>query len=122
MNKKVNKVVALERKWNDAYKVWHNELMALIQEYGELEIKDENEGPYEDEYSKQIFTQDGNHSCVYSPRFDRVKAVEDWSGKHLEFHVKDGDGLFKDNSWVSEREFADENWLELTDWIVWPED
>lgn len=30
MNKKVNKVVALERKWNDAYKVWHNELMALI--------------------------------------------------------------------------------------------
>ena len=93
--------------------------MALIQEYENLEIEDENEDPYDDEddYSKQIFTQDRDHSCLYSPRFDRVKVVEDWSRKHMEFHVKYGDDLFEEDTWVSERDFADEAYEELTDWI-----
>lgn len=123
MNKKVSRVVSLEKKYINAKKIWHNELMALIQQYGELEIRDENEGDdLNDDYSKRINTQDSNHCYVYSPTFDRVKVVEDWVGKHLEFRVNDGDGMFEEGEWISEDNFADDAWEELTDWIVFPED
>lgn len=127
MNKKAKKVkvASLQRKWHEAYMLWHNELMFLIQSYGgELKIEDENEGPYEDEddYSKRIYTQDETHSYVYAPRFDRVKVDEDINGKQLYFHVKNGDGMFADDTWVNEHGFADTNWLELVDWIQFPDE
>ena len=123
MNKKVNKVFSLEQKYIKAKKIWHDELMALIEEYGELEIRDENEGDdLNGDYSKHINTQDFNHVYVYSPSFDRVKVIENFNGKQLAFRVKNGDGLFDDGQWVSEYDFADWEYEELLDWIVFPEE
>jgi hypothetical protein len=123
MNKKVNKVLSLEQKYIKAKKIWHDELMALIEEYGELEIRDENEGDdLNGDYSKRINTQDANHNYVYSPSFDRVKVIENFNGKQLAFRVKNGDGLFDDGQWVSEYDFADWEYEELLDWIVFPDE
>lgn len=123
MNKKVNKVLSLEQKYIKAKKIWHDELMALIEQYGELEISDENEGDdLNGDYSKRINTQDFNHVYVYSPSFDRVKVIENFNGKQLAFRVKNGDGLFDDGQWVSEYDFADWEYEELLDWIVFPEE
>lgn len=122
MNKKVNRVLSLEKEYINAKKVWHNELMALIKEYGELEIRDENEGnDFNDDYSKRINIQDVNHDYIYSPSFDRVKVVENFNGEQLAFRVKNGDGMFDEGQWVSEYDFVDNEHEELLDWIEFPD-
>lgn len=122
MNKKVYQDLLKMEKARRAYlssrKTYINELMALIQKYGEIEIDDEDFGnPDENDYSKRIFTTNEDHGYCYSPTFDRVKVVEDADGKHMEFHAKDGDGLFVDNTWVSINDFSDNAWEELLDCI-----
>lgn len=107
-----------KKEYFSARKKYRNTLMALIEKYGEIEIDDENEGnPETGDYSKRIFTMSEDKGYVYSPTFDRVRVVEDADGKHMEFRVKDGDGLFEDNSWVSTNDFADDAWEELTEYI-----
>lgn len=105
----------------NAFSAWYNNLKDYLVENGELEIRDENEDDLEDGYAKRVFTMDGEHGYVYSPTFDRIRGVETAYEHKIEFHVKDGDGLFKDDTWVSDRDFADDAWLELTDWIVFPD-
>lgn len=105
-----------------AFVTWYNNLKNYLVENGELEIRDDNEYGLENGYAKRVFTMDGNHGYVYSPTFDKIRGVETPYDDRLEFHVKDGDGLFKDGSWVSDLDFADDAWMELTVWIVFPDE
>lgn len=116
---KTNEIESLLRQAKDeTYKAWHSFIEAKVMEFGEVELRDENE---EDE-APYIYTPDENHGYCYHCSFDRMKMVDEYDEKALAFHVKDGDGLFDDDSWQTERMFSDFAYEELFDWISWPDE
>lgn len=77
----------------------------------------------EDGRPVHIHASNLDHNCEYFPSFDQVNIqVQNLCGRERTifiFHVVDGDGLFPDNTWVSEDDFSDDRWSELLDYIDW---
>lgn len=108
---------AKKRYWN-AYTEWLHEIINALDGMGELPVRDGT-----DYDSVCIYTQNPGHTYIYAVEVDKVKVKTNAEGyKHIAFHIKDGDGLFQDDTWVTENFFTDEAWEELVDYIEFPED
>lgn len=118
MNKKVEIEYVLRRAANQAQDAWLDYLRAFLAEVGPQKL----ESASEEGKGFDIYTQDENHNYVYHCYFDAVESVNYHDELVFMFHVQDGDGLFTDNSWVFDNEFADLSYIELFDGIVWSED
>lgn len=111
MDYRICELEELQNEYIYAFDTWLDFLNKLLVEKGEQCITGE-EGQ-----ARRINTLHRNKDVVLHPSFDKIRGREDAYHHNPEFHVKDGDGLFKDGSWVSAKDFTDDAWLQLTDYI-----
>lgn len=118
MNKKAEIEIMLRKASNSAQEAWLNYLKATIAEVGTCKL----ESPNETGMGYDIYTQDESHEYVYHMFFDAVESLDYHDELVFMFHVQNGDGLFEDDQWVFDHDFADMAWQELFDGIVWPDE
>lgn len=108
-------------KYYEARRSYIKTAKDAVREYMGFYLKDDNSD--EDGQPVRIHTSNLDYNYEYFPSFDQVDTQdESFCGEErivFIFHVVDGDGLFPDNTWVSEDDFADESWEELLDYIAW---